>query len=149
MSGPGKWTPPKQLPKGRTWSSMRDEFEEGVDLFTACWRAPIERLAIENPEMNDLAKDRMPSDLPAPQIVQPYWFGEPAYKATGFFAACRSCRQRTCCPSRYAAATSGRLGVRSTARRRGRTAGRLGAGPLQALPTPAPISGAAMPRKRW
>lgn len=85
MSGPGKWTPPKQLPKGRTWTSMRDEFEKGVDLFTACWRAPIKRVAIENPEMNDLAKDRMPADLPAPQIVQPFWFGEPAYKATGFY----------------------------------------------------------------
>lgn len=35
--------------------------------------------------MNDLAKDRMPADLPAPQIVQPFWFGEPAYKATGFY----------------------------------------------------------------
>ncbi|MEO1949286.1 hypothetical protein [Thioclava sp.] len=85
MSGPGKWTHPKQLPKGRTWESMLEEFEEGVDLFTACWRSPIERVAIENPEMNDLAKDRMPADLPAPQVVQPFWFGEPAYKATGFY----------------------------------------------------------------
>ncbi|SET75669.1 hypothetical protein [Paracoccus homiensis] len=85
MSGPGKWTPPKQLPKGRTIEDMRAEFEEGVGLFIDCWRAPIERVAIENPEMNDLAKDRMPADLPAPQIVQPFWFGEPAYKATGFY----------------------------------------------------------------
>lgn len=85
MSGPGNWTPPKQLPKGRTLSSMRDEFEEGVDLFFACWRSPIERVAIENPQMNDLAKDRMPADLPAPQIVQPFRFGEPAYKATGLY----------------------------------------------------------------
>lgn len=85
MSGPGKWTPPKQLPRGRTWQSMKDEFEAGVELFIACWRAPIDRVAIENPEMNDLARDRMPSDLPAPQMVQPFWFGEPAYKATGFY----------------------------------------------------------------
>lgn len=85
MSGPGKWTPPKKLPRGRTWESMRAEFEEGVALFTACWNAPIDRVAIENPEMNDLARDRMPGDLPAPQIVQPFWFGEPAYKATGFY----------------------------------------------------------------
>lgn len=85
MSGPGKWTPPKQLPRGRSWADLRAEFEDGVDLFTACWRAPIERVAIENPEMNDLARDRMPADLPAPQIVQPFWFGEPAYKATGFY----------------------------------------------------------------
>ncbi|WP_428924972.1 hypothetical protein [Marinibacterium sp. SX1] len=85
MSGPGKWTPPKQLPRGRTWPDMRAEFEEGVSIFTACWSAPIERVAIENPEMNDLARDRMPSDLPAPQMVQPHWFGEPAYKATGWY----------------------------------------------------------------
>ncbi|MBW7057283.1 hypothetical protein KY389_11365 [Paracoccus bogoriensis] len=85
MSGPGKWTPPKQLPRGRSWADLRAEFEDGVDLFIACWRAPIERVAIENPEMNDLACDRMPADLPVPQIVQPFWFGEPAYKATGFY----------------------------------------------------------------
>ena len=35
--------------------------------------------------MNDLAKDRMPKDLPAPQMVQPHWFGAPAYKATGWY----------------------------------------------------------------
>ena len=85
MSGPGKWTPPKVLPKGRTWESMRAEFEEGVSVFLACWRAPIARVAIENPEMNDLARDRMPPDLPAPCMVQPFWFGAPAYKATGWY----------------------------------------------------------------
>lgn len=85
MSGPGKWTPPKKLPKGRTWDDMRAEFEEGVALFIACWQAPIERVAVENPEMNDLARDRMPSDLPEPQMVQPFWFGDPAYKATGLY----------------------------------------------------------------
>ncbi|WP_226782718.1 hypothetical protein [Oceaniglobus trochenteri] len=85
MSGPGKWTPPKQLPQGRTWADMRAEFEEGVSIFTACWAAPIERVAIENPEMNDLARDRMPPDLPKPQMVQPFWFGEPAYKNTGWY----------------------------------------------------------------
>ena len=85
MSGPGKWTPPKQLPKGRTLESMLEEFEEGVEVFTACWNAPIPRVAIENPEMNDLARDRMPEDLPKPHMVQPFWFGEPAYKNTGWY----------------------------------------------------------------
>ncbi|WP_306155417.1 hypothetical protein [Roseovarius sp. MMSF_3281] len=85
MSGPGKWTKPKRLPNGRTWQSMKDEFEDGVSIFTACWTAPIDRVAIENPNMNDLARDRMPADLPAPQLVQPYWFGEPEYKATGWY----------------------------------------------------------------
>lgn len=85
MSGPGKWTPPKRLPKGKTVESLRAEFELGVDIFTTCWNAPIERVAIENPVMNDLAKDRMPADLPKPQLVQPFWFGEPAYKETGWY----------------------------------------------------------------
>lgn len=85
MSGPGKWTPPKQLPRGRTWDDLRTEFDTGVDIFRACWAAPIPRVAIENPEMNDLARDAMPDDLPAPQMVQPFWFGEPAYKSTGWY----------------------------------------------------------------
>ena len=85
LSGPGKMTPPKQLPKGRTWESMKAEFREGVDLFTACWQAPVERIAIENPEMHDLARDAMPADLPKPQMVQPFWFGHPEYKSTGWY----------------------------------------------------------------
>lgn len=85
MSGPGKFTPPKQLPKGRSWDDMKAEFELGIDIFITCWAAPIQRVAIENPEMNDLARARMPVDLPKPQMVQPHWFGEPAYKATGWY----------------------------------------------------------------
>lgn len=85
LSGPGKMTPPKSLPRGRTWDSMKAEFDAGVGLFLDCWNAPIERVAIENPEMHDLARDRMPSDVPRPQIVQPHWFGHPEYKGTGFY----------------------------------------------------------------
>ena len=85
MSGAGKWTQPKQLPKGRTLADMHAEFALGVDVFTSCWSAPIDRIAIENPEMNDLARDAMPADLPAPNMVQPFWFGEPAYKKTGWY----------------------------------------------------------------
>jgi hypothetical protein len=78
-------TPPKKLPKGRTWESMKKEFFDGVDLFTACWKAPVPRKAIENPVMHDIAKAYMPADLPAPHIVQPFWFGHPEYKATGWY----------------------------------------------------------------
>ncbi len=85
LSGPGNMTPPKKLPRGRTWQSMIDEFEQGVDLFASCWRAPVPRVAIENPEMHDLARARMPDGLPAPQMVQPHWFGHPEYKATGWY----------------------------------------------------------------
>ena len=96
MSGAGKWTPPKRLPAGRSWDDMKAEFEEGVDIFTTCWRAPIDRVAIENPEMNDLARDRMPNDLPAPDMVQPFWFGEPAYKNTGWYLRGLPPLQPTC-----------------------------------------------------
>lgn len=85
LSGPGDMTPPKKLPNGRTWESMKEEFEDGIDLFVSCWRAPVDRVAIENPEMHDLAKKRMPKDLPRPQMVQPFWFGHPEYKATGWY----------------------------------------------------------------
>ncbi|MBC7156688.1 MAG: hypothetical protein H5U20_04130 [Rhodobacteraceae bacterium] len=85
MSGPGKWTQPVSLPRGRTLAEVRAEFEDGVSIFSTCWSAPIPRIAVENPVMNDLARDRMPPDLPAPHLVQPFWFGDPAYKATGWY----------------------------------------------------------------
>lgn len=85
MSGAGSWTPPKRLPIGRAWDDLKAEFELGVDIFTTCWSSSIERVAIENPVMNDLALVRMPADLPAPQIVQPHWFGHREYKATGWY----------------------------------------------------------------
>ena len=85
LSGPGHMTPPKKLPRGRTWESMIEEFENGLDLFIACWRAPITRVAIENPQMHDIARSRLPGDVPPPQIVQPFWFGHPEYKATGWY----------------------------------------------------------------
>lgn len=72
-------------PPGKTRDEMWRELDEGVELFTACWRAPIERVAVENPVMHRHARERMPTDLPRPQIVQPWWFGDPAKKATGFY----------------------------------------------------------------
>lgn len=95
MSGPGKWTPSNQLPKGRAVEDLRAEFEEGVSLFTACWQAPIERVAIENPEMNDLAKDRMPGDLPAPKSSSPSGSASrPTRPPASTCAACRSWSRR-------------------------------------------------------
>lgn len=72
-------------PPGRTREEMWAELDEGVALFAACWQAPIDRVAIENPVMHRHARERMPADLPRPQIVQPWWFGEPFFKATGFY----------------------------------------------------------------
>lgn len=85
LSGPGHMTPPKKLPRGRTWDSMKEEFEAGVDLFLACWNAPVPRVCVENPQMHDIARKRMPDDLPAAQMVQPHKHGHPEYKATGLY----------------------------------------------------------------
>ncbi|MEM7301888.1 MAG: hypothetical protein AAF468_12450 [Pseudomonadota bacterium] len=85
LSGPGHMTPPKKLPRGRTWESMIAEFEAGLELFLDCWRAPVERIAVENPEMHDIARSRMPADVPVPHMVQPFWFGHPEFKNTGWY----------------------------------------------------------------
>lgn len=81
----GKVDAAEEAAQGPHLESMRNESENGVSLFTASWQAPIGRVAIENPVVNDLAKDRMPSDLPAPQIVHLCGFGELPYKTTGFY----------------------------------------------------------------
>lgn len=92
--------PPKNPPSDATpaerngWADMTREeklavmwrlLKEGAELFSTCWKAPIECVALENPIMSPHAKALMPTDLPKPQIVQPWWFGEPFFKATGFY----------------------------------------------------------------
>lgn len=72
-------------PPGKTVAQMWADLDAGCDLFTACWRAPVPRVAVENPVMHRHARERLPADLPRPQIVQPWWFGDPAFKATGFY----------------------------------------------------------------
>jgi len=83
LYGPNK-THPKQLPKGRTWNDMKAEFRDACLLFEDCLHAPIPLRALENPIMHKWAKQGI-RDLPNPQIVQPWWFGDPAFKATGFY----------------------------------------------------------------
>jgi hypothetical protein len=72
-------------PPGRTLAEMWADLDAAAALFTACWRAPVDRVAVENPVMHRHASERLPADLPKPQIVQPWWFGDPAKKATGFY----------------------------------------------------------------
>jgi hypothetical protein len=59
--------------------------DEGAALFSACWNAPIARIAVENPVMHKHAKARIANFQPAAQTVQPHWFGERAFKATGLY----------------------------------------------------------------
>lgn len=72
-------------PPGRTLQSMWDELAEGAALFSACWNAPIERIAVENPRMHRYAKERIENYQEPTQTVQPWWFGDPAFKATGLY----------------------------------------------------------------
>jgi hypothetical protein len=75
----------KEPPPGRTLDEMWAELEEGAALFSACWNAPIELVAVENPVMHRYAKDRIVNYQPATQTVQPWWFGDPAFKATSLY----------------------------------------------------------------
>lgn len=72
-------------PPGRTKEDMWAELEEGAALFSTCWQAPIPTVCVENPVMHSHARARLPTNLPRPQIVQPWWFGEPFFKATGLY----------------------------------------------------------------
>lgn len=72
-------------PPGKTAEQMQRELEEGAALFSACWNAPVERVAVENPIMHRYAKALIVNYEPPAQTVQPWWFGEEAFKATGFY----------------------------------------------------------------
>ena len=69
-------------PKSRTMAGMWAEFFEGVELYKAIRDAPIPKIAIENPVMHDHARELLGGA--SRHIVQPWWFGDPAFKATGF-----------------------------------------------------------------
>lgn len=75
----------KVPPPNRTLEEMWRELAEGAALFSACWNAPIHRIAVENPVMHKHAKGLIKNYRPAAQTVQPHWFGDPAFKATGLY----------------------------------------------------------------
>lgn len=70
-------------PRGRTIEEMWDELREGAALFSAFWNAPIERVAVENPIMHKYARELI-ENFEQPHIVQPWWFGDETFKATGW-----------------------------------------------------------------
>ena len=69
--------PPPGKTKDQMWSDMRD----GADLYLAMRDAPIRHRAIENPIFHVHAR-RLINPGPR-QVIQPWWFGEPFFKATG------------------------------------------------------------------
>ena len=72
-------------PKNKTIRQMWTELQEGAELFSACWNAPIAKVAVENPVMHKYAKERIVNYEPPAQTVQPWWFGDRAFKATSFY----------------------------------------------------------------
>ena len=62
---------------------------EGCELFADCIQADIPNIAVENPVMHKYAKQiiakRVEGFDKATQTVQPWWFGEEAFKATGLY----------------------------------------------------------------
>lgn len=72
-------------PPGRTQAEMWRELDEGAELFSEFWNAPIERVCVENPKMHRHAKERIANYQPPAQIVQPHQFGEPVFKGVGLY----------------------------------------------------------------
>lgn len=62
---------------------MWEKLDEGAALFSDIWNADIDMIAVENPVMHRHAKERIRNFEPAAQFVQPWWFGEPFFKAIG------------------------------------------------------------------
>lgn len=72
-------------PKAKTLDQIRAELAEGAALFSTFWNAAIPHIAVENPVMHGHAKALITNFAPAAQTVQPWQFGDPAFKATGLY----------------------------------------------------------------
>ncbi len=72
-------------PKGKTLGQMWAELDEGAELFSAFWNAPIDRICIENPVMHKHAKARIANYQEFAQSVQPWQFGHGETKRTCFW----------------------------------------------------------------
>lgn len=76
----GSWTREERL----DW--IWRDLERGAALFSDCWNVPhIPHVALENPRMHRHAKERIRNFQPAAQHVQPWWFGDKAFKSTGLY----------------------------------------------------------------
>ena len=72
----------KEPPKGKTLVEMWKGLFEGAEFYRALRDAPIKLKCIENPIMHKHAKELI--NPGKRQVVQPWWFGEEMFKATGF-----------------------------------------------------------------
>lgn len=72
-------------PPGKTKEQMWRELDEGAELFSTCWNAPIDRICVENPVMHKHAKERIINFQEFSQSVQPWQFGHGETKRTCFW----------------------------------------------------------------
>lgn len=70
---------------GVRWLAERNlwgDMKQAAAFYLALRNAPIAKKCIENPIMHKYARELL-GDVPR-QVVQPWWFGEPTFKATGY-----------------------------------------------------------------
>ena len=70
-----------KAPTGRTEQEMWDELNEAAHFYKRLRAACIPKKAIENPIMHKYARALIEPGFR--QVVQPWWFGDPYFKATG------------------------------------------------------------------
>jgi hypothetical protein len=64
---------------------MWSDLEEGADLFSTFWNAPIPHICVENPVMHGHAKKLIRNYREPAQSVQPWQFGHGETKRTCFW----------------------------------------------------------------
>jgi hypothetical protein len=69
-------------PKGKTVEQMWEDLRAGAEFYKLLRDADIKKKCIENPIMHKYAKEIIRPGYR--QVVQPWWFGEEVFKATGF-----------------------------------------------------------------
>ncbi len=72
----------KSMTRDERLSFMWRKLDEGAELFSMLWNAPIKRKAIENPVMHEHAKKRIANYREFAQSIQPYHFGHRETKRT-------------------------------------------------------------------
>ncbi len=72
----------RNMDRGQRLAFMWTKLDQGAELFSDLWNAPIERVAIENPVMHLHAKGRIRNYQEFAQSVQPYQFGHRETKRT-------------------------------------------------------------------
>lgn len=72
-------------PRGKTKDEMWADLETGAALFSDLWNAPVARVCVESPIMHRHARERIRNYRRPAQTIQPWWFGDRAFKATGLY----------------------------------------------------------------